>query len=55
MQKIKKIMFNKKGLCKFLVKAKKAGYASGDSVQEIRNNDKKIPQICALLVIKIYL
>tara|TARA_B100001964_G_C13921453_1_gene460390 strand:+ start:140 stop:631 length:492 start_codon:yes stop_codon:yes gene_type:complete len=39
MQKIKKIMFNKKGLCKFLVKAKKAGYASGDSVQEIRNND----------------
>lgn len=33
-------MFNKKELCKFLVKAKRATYASGDSTRKIVNDDK---------------
>ena len=32
-------MFNKKELCKFLVKAKKATYAAGDLAKIINNND----------------
>ena len=33
-------MINKQELCKFLVKAKRATYASGDSAQKIINDDK---------------
>lgn len=33
-------MFDKKEICKFLVKAKKATYASGDEAKKIINDDK---------------
>ena len=33
-------MINKKQLCEFLVKAKKAGYASGDKVNKIKEKNK---------------
>ncbi len=33
-------MINKKQLCKFLVKAKKAGYASGDKTNKIKEENK---------------
>ncbi|MBT3816715.1 MAG: hypothetical protein HOG08_00015 [Candidatus Magasanikbacteria bacterium] len=34
------MIFDKKELCKFLVKAKKSTYAAGDSAQKIINDDK---------------